>query len=55
MTVISAPAGPTHELPGVRFTTLVGRNAGSRTIESFEPSIARWKVSARMRPPTPRI
>ena len=31
----------------------VGRHAGSRTIESELPSIARWNVSATIRPPTP--
>ena len=31
----------------------VGLNAGSRMIECVLPSIARWKVSATMRAPTP--
>ena len=30
-----------------------GRHVGSRTIENVLPSIARWNVSATMRPPTP--
>ena len=38
----------------VLFGPSVGRKAGSRTIEKLLPSIARWKVSATMRPPTPR-
>ena len=30
-----------------------GRHSGSRTIEFLLPSVARWKVSATNRPPTP--
>ena len=30
-----------------------GRHVGSRTIDAWLPSIARWKVSATMRAPTP--
>ena len=33
----------------------VRRNAVSRTIENWLPSIARWNVSATIRPPTPRM
>jgi hypothetical protein len=38
----------------VLFGPRVGRQAGSRTIENWLPSIARWNVSATMRAPTPR-
>ena len=31
----------------------VGRQVGSRTIDAWLPSIARWNVSATMRAPTP--
>ena len=31
----------------------LGRQSGSRTIDVRLPSIARWKTSATIRPPTP--
>jgi hypothetical protein len=37
----------------VSFGPSVGRQAGSRTIDAWLPSIARWKVSATIRAPTP--
>ena len=32
----------------------LGRKSGWRTIENRLPSMARWNVSATIRPPTPR-
>jgi quercetin dioxygenase-like cupin family protein len=40
VTVISAPAGPTHELPGVRFTTLAAPSSGAAETSVWHVELA---------------
>lgn len=40
MPVISAPGGPTHELPGSRFTALVGPRLGARDTSVWQVELS---------------